>query len=186
MWVWVWGGGVSSTKFPRRGAAEKSFITAELPEIRDSTLGGGIRRRWEDAGAWPGPARLAQPPVSKQALGGRDCAGPAARPGSGTGTGGLRPRTTHPCLPGAPAAAAPVYLPLFSTPWFLQVTHTPFRAPHTLILHCPPRPGLPPPQKSPRPPKFLPTRPPRATPSLHGRATQHAGNSPDTLRHGRK
>lgn len=59
--MWVWGGGVSSTKFPRRGAAEKSFITAELPEIRDSTLGGG------DTQAVGGRGRLARPGSSRSA-----------------------------------------------------------------------------------------------------------------------
>lgn len=68
------GGGVgkgSQAPSSHDGGCRKSFITGELPGIRDSTWGGWGRRRWEGAGAWPGPGSP-HSATCKQAPGWRD------------------------------------------------------------------------------------------------------------------
>lgn len=114
---------VSSTRFPGLGC-RKSFITARLPGTRDWRLGGGGRRRWEGAGAWPGPGSP-RAATCKQAPGGRDCAGPAAPPGLATWNRGLRPRAAHPACRGLPPQP-PLPAPRpFSFPPRAPPAHTP-------------------------------------------------------------
>ena len=157
--------GVSSTKSPRRGS-RKSFITAQLTRIRDWGWGWG-RGWWEGEGSRPGPGSPSSA-TCKQAPRGRDCAGPPAAPGVGTGTRGLRLCAAHPAFRGLPLQPPlPVCRGLFPLPRLRELTHThthththPLPRSRTPMLHCPPRPRSPSSERSPRPPKFLPTRPP--------------------------
>ena len=184
--------GVSSTKSPRRGS-RKSFITAQLTRIRDWGWGWG-RGWWEGEGSRPGPGSPSSA-TCKQAPGGRDCAGPPAAPGVGTGTRGLRLCAAHPAFRGLPLQPPlPVCRGLFPLPRLRELTHThthththtPFRAPAPQCCIVRRALGLPPRRGARGPRSFSPLVHPAATPSLRGGATQHAGNSPDTLRHGRK
>lgn len=138
-------GGVSSTKFPRRGL-EKSH--SSQPSSREFRIREGGRQRWEGAGARPGPDSP-RSATCKQA--------PA---GLGTGDPGLRLRAAH---LGGP------YLFIGRSSPFLDSagshTHPLPRSPRPDTA-LPAAPRVPSPGRSPRPPKFLPTRPPAATPSL--------------------
>lgn len=151
------------------GGLQKVIHHSRAPGNSGFEMGGGGRRRWQGAGAWPGPARLAQPPVSRP------------RPGLGPGDPGCGS-----ALPTRPAGGPlPVYPPLFALPELRRQTHTPFRAPCTPVLHCLPRPGFPPGREARAPRSFSPLVHPAATQCLLGKATQHAGNS-GTLRLSRK
>lgn len=113
--------------------------------------GGG--RRQLGAGAGAGPARPAQPPVSRPRRAG--LRRPSAQPGLASGYPELRLRAAHPERRGP----LPASRPLFPLPGSTG-SHTPpsaVPAPRHCIAR---RARVPSPERSPRPPKFLPARPP--------------------------
>lgn len=141
-----------------------------------------------------GRGRLARPHLPrsatcKQALGGRRLLQPRVRLGLGTGNRGLQLGAAHPAQ--SQASAAPSFtclLPALVPSQGMVSSHTPpfpLPAPRYCIVRC----------VRTAPSGKAPTDPRSFCPLVHlaappvppqGGATQRAGNSPDTLGHGRK